>query len=212
MRVGLLLALLPSAALGGEVEVRVAGEGLSVRAHAAPLADVLDRVSRQTGMKVVYEGPPPRQAVTASLERRTPAEAVMGLLEGLGLNYVVVMDATGTRVETLLIAGASTGPRPASPAAAPTPPPFPPHEPEPPAEEAAEAEPEEQERPQDQPREPGQPAPFPQPVPPPPGLGAPVFPPPGQLNPRPPAPLTFPTPEPSPTPKPPEGAVRRPEQ
>ena len=42
---------------------------------------VLDRLARQTGMKVVYEGPAPRQLVTVSLKGRTPAEAVLSVLE-----------------------------------------------------------------------------------------------------------------------------------
>ena len=93
-----------------EVAVRVAGERVDVRATAAPLADVLDALAGKTGMEVVYEGSPPRQPVTLTLEGRTPAEAVLGILEGQGLNYALIADATGTRVQTLMVAGpAGTG-------------------------------------------------------------------------------------------------------
>lgn len=100
----LALAIL-AAPLGAEVDVRAVGGRIDVRASAAPLADVLARLSQQTGMNVIYDGPPPRQLVSATLERRTPAEAVLGILEGLGLNYAVALDSTGTRVQTLMMAG-----------------------------------------------------------------------------------------------------------
>ncbi len=98
------LAAVPAVA---EVEVRAANGRVDVHATNSPVADILERLSRQTGMKVVYEGAPPRQLVTATLEGRTPAEAVLGVLEGLGLNYAMVMDPTGTNVQTLLMTGAA---------------------------------------------------------------------------------------------------------
>jgi hypothetical protein len=89
---------------------------IDVTAAAASLADVLDRLARQTGMKIVYEGPAPRQLVTLSLVARSPAEAVTAILEGQGLNYALVLDRTATRVEKLLVTGtastaAGQGPR-----------------------------------------------------------------------------------------------------
>src|SRR6266446_3574256 len=73
-------------AAGAEINIRVAEGRVDLSTNAAPVADVLERLSKQTGMKVVYEGSPPRQLVSVSLAGRTPAEAVVGLLEGLGLN------------------------------------------------------------------------------------------------------------------------------
>jgi hypothetical protein len=99
-----LLALPASAA---DVSVRVADGRVDLSATAAPIADVLDRLSRQTGMKVVYEGPAPRQLVTVSLHGRSPTEAVLGLLEGQGLNYILIGDASGDRVQTLMMAGSA---------------------------------------------------------------------------------------------------------
>jgi hypothetical protein len=90
---------------GAEVVVRVTDERVDVDATAAPLAEVLDRLARQTGMEIVYEGAPPRQRITLALQGRSPAEAVQGILEGQGLNYALVADPTGTRVQTLLLAG-----------------------------------------------------------------------------------------------------------
>jgi hypothetical protein len=90
---------------------------VDLTATAAPLADVLDRLARQTGMKVVYEGPAPRQLVTLSLHGRTPAETVLAVFEGLGINYALVADATGARVQTLMVAGSA----PASSSSSPNP-------------------------------------------------------------------------------------------
>jgi len=117
----LLLGRMASA----DVDVQLRGGRVDVRATAAPLSQVLDRLARATGMKVVYQGAAPSVLVSLGLEGRTPAEAVFGVLEGLGLNYAFVLDATGSKVETLILAGAA-GAKTASasappPAAAPAP-------------------------------------------------------------------------------------------
>jgi len=85
--------------------VRVSGGQVDLTATAAPLADVLDRLARQTGMKVVYEGPAPRQLVTLAVHSRSPVETVLAVLEGQGLNFAMVADATGAGVSTLVLAG-----------------------------------------------------------------------------------------------------------
>jgi hypothetical protein len=143
-----LLGLALAAATSGGVEVRKSGDSIDVRATATPVSEVLDRLGRQIGMKVVYETAPPRQSITLSFEGRTPADAVFGILEGLGLNYALVMDPSGTRVQTLLIIGTaspSAGPPQSAgspaPAFVPRPGPLPaiPAEPELTDEEAAAA-------------------------------------------------------------------------
>jgi hypothetical protein len=107
----LLLAAFLAVPAAAEVTVRVlpatatTASHVELTARAAPLAEVLDRLGRQIGMKVVYEGASPRQLVTLSLQGRSPAETVLALLEGQGLNFALMSDATGTRVETLLVAG-----------------------------------------------------------------------------------------------------------
>ncbi len=111
-----LLALAPAAPGAAEVTVRVSGGRVDLTATAAPLGDVLDRLARQTGMKVVYEGPAPRHPVTLSIQGRTPAEAVLCVLEGSGVNFALVGDATGAGVQSLLVAGAA--PASAAPSAA----------------------------------------------------------------------------------------------
>jgi hypothetical protein len=96
---------------------------VSVRAEAAPLSEVLDRLAKQLGMKLTYEGAAPRVLVSAALENRTPAEAVLGVLEGLGLDYLARMDASGTRIDALIV---STSGASASAAGSPIRPPAPP--------------------------------------------------------------------------------------
>lgn len=116
----LLAGLLAGTAFAGEVQVRQSGELLDVVASAAPLQDVLARLSQQTGMKVVYDGTLPRTLVTATLPQRTPVEAVLALFEGLGINYALKTDAGGTRVDTLIVTGAAAA-SPSRGAAAPPP-------------------------------------------------------------------------------------------
>jgi hypothetical protein len=103
-----LLGFALAVAASGGVEIRNSGDRLDVRATATPVSEVLDRLGRQIGMKVVYETAPPRQSITLSFEGRTPADAVFGILEGLGLNYALLMDPSGTRVQTLLIIGTAS--------------------------------------------------------------------------------------------------------
>jgi type II secretory pathway component GspD/PulD (secretin) len=98
--VGLLLALVVPA--GAEVEVRVTGGRVDVNASKAPLSEVLHELAEQTGMKVVYEGPPPPELVTATFAGRSPVEAVNELLHERKLNYALAVEASG-RVATLVI-------------------------------------------------------------------------------------------------------------
>jgi hypothetical protein len=116
---GLLLA---ASAFAGDVDVRGTAAGrVSVRVTAAPLSEVLDRLARQTGMKVVYDGAPPRTLVRGrQVEDVTVAEAVVDVLEGLGVSYALRLDATGLKVDTLLVLGAvkaSSASRSSSPGA-----------------------------------------------------------------------------------------------
>jgi hypothetical protein len=107
----LTLAIVLATRFGAaQTEVRRVGETLDVRATAAPVAEVLDRIARETGMKVTYDGAPPRARVSVTLTGVTPAQAVLRVLEGQGLNYALRMDPRAVRVETLLmVAGSGAG-------------------------------------------------------------------------------------------------------
>jgi hypothetical protein len=103
-----LLALLLAAPVKPSLVVRQAPHGkIDVDARNATLSDILDRIGQKTGMKVVYEGPAPRQRITLTLRGRRPAEAVAEILQGQGLNYGLVLDSTQTRVAELLVSGAA---------------------------------------------------------------------------------------------------------
>lgn len=102
-----LATALPAAA---EVNVAVNDGRVDLSARSAPLADVLDRLARQIAMEVTYEGAPPRNLVTAALQSATPAQAVLSVLEGLGLNYAIQLDRTGRQVRTLLLITRTGGP------------------------------------------------------------------------------------------------------
>jgi len=116
------LLVLAATAFPDEIDLRATQAGrVSLKVGAAPLSEVLDRLARQTGMKVVYEGAPPRTVVRGrQIENVTPAEAVADVLEGLGVSYALRLDATGAKVDTLLVlsatkSGAGASPRPAVP-------------------------------------------------------------------------------------------------
>ncbi|HXB55094.1 MAG TPA: DUF4974 domain-containing protein [Vicinamibacteria bacterium] len=116
----LALLLLGVGRATAEVDIHSAGGRVDLRVSTAPLSDVLDRLSRETGTKVVYEGPPPRQLVSVSLQKRTPVEAVLSLLEGTGISFALRMDPSGTGCHTLIIVSApqgiaTTAPPPAAP-------------------------------------------------------------------------------------------------
>lgn len=194
--VALALATRASAA---EADVRVAGGRVEIKAVAAPVSQILDRLSQQTGMRVIYDGAPPRAVVSITRSYPTPAAAVMDVLLGLGLNYALMLDPTGTRVQTLMMVASSGGSAPAVPA---RPTPMMPAMPTPPPELAPDQDEKDEEEPparQEMPRRPGGP----------PGPG--MAPPPGVLPPGPtfmpgqpftvtPMPLQPPSPAPSPQP------------
>src|SRR5258705_6577481 len=76
---------------------------LTVRARAVPLVELLDRLSRETGMKLVYMGGRPSQAITVNIEGLPESEAVGRILEGLGLSYLFQLDPSRRRGVTLII-------------------------------------------------------------------------------------------------------------
>lgn len=100
-------------------------EGLRLSAQAAPLVEVLAELARHTGMRVLYEGPPPQNLISVDLQAKTPAEGLLELIEGLGLNYAAALDGRRGAIRTLLLIGAATGTSPPAPSTAPSPSPIP---------------------------------------------------------------------------------------
>ncbi len=92
-----------------EVHIQVNGKAIDLQATAAPLSEVLERLAKQTGMKVAFDGSAPRQLVTLSIRGRPLADTVLALFEGLGVNFALVTEADGAGVRSLVVTG-STAP------------------------------------------------------------------------------------------------------
>jgi hypothetical protein len=94
---------------GSEPEIRAAGGEVTIHARNLPLSQILDRLSQATGMDLTYEGARPTTPVTVSVEGISEAEAILKLMEGLGVSYVFRTDASGQRVDLLIVSGAGAG-------------------------------------------------------------------------------------------------------
>ncbi len=92
-----------------EPEIRAAGGEVTIRARNLPLSQILDRLSQATGMDLTYEGARPTTPVTVSVEGISEVEAILKLMEGLGVSYVFRTDASGQRVDLLIVSGAGAG-------------------------------------------------------------------------------------------------------
>jgi hypothetical protein len=103
-----LITVVGQASVGPAAEVKVAGGRIQIHATAVSVSEILDRLSRTTGMKVVYEGAPPTDRLTAAIDAGSETEALSRLLEGLGLTYAFKVDAGGRHVETLFVTNASS--------------------------------------------------------------------------------------------------------
>jgi hypothetical protein len=115
---GALLLLPAIEATTAEVRVQMSGTQVDLEATAAPLAEILDRLARLTGMELEFDGAAPRPLVTISLHGRSPAETVLAVLEGLGINFALIADDSGIQVEKLLVTGTASP----SSSSAPSPP------------------------------------------------------------------------------------------
>jgi hypothetical protein len=102
------VALATAAPAGSDVTV--SGDRVSVQVQAMPASAVLDRIARATGMKVTYEGGQPRALVTVERTNVTGQEAVLSVMEGLGLSYALMLDRSGQKVDTLLVLGGPARP------------------------------------------------------------------------------------------------------
>jgi hypothetical protein len=103
----IVLSLATPSLAAAAVEVQVNRGRVDVKTGGAPLAEVLERMERTVGFKVERQGSPPNPLVPAlEIHDRTPVEAILAILEGLGLNYAISLDDTGLRVEKLVLIGA----------------------------------------------------------------------------------------------------------
>ena len=65
---------------------------VSIRCHEASLSSIFESIQRETGIALTLEDPVKSKRVTADLTDVPVAQAVSRLLEGAGVNYIVMMD------------------------------------------------------------------------------------------------------------------------
>jgi hypothetical protein len=103
----LALAILPSG-VSAELYIKAQNERITVLASREPLSRVLKGIAQEAGIAVVYQSPAPSQLVTVALENVTPQEALIRLFDGQGLNYIFQLNASGTKVSMLIVAGTAS--------------------------------------------------------------------------------------------------------
>src|SRR5262245_11259916 len=99
----LFLVVVRPAGAAAEVVVQARAGRVDIIANNVPLAEVLGAVADRTGMTLRFDGAPPRALVTKSLRGYWPAEAVLELLSGQPLSYAIAGDASGHRIQTLIV-------------------------------------------------------------------------------------------------------------
>lgn len=92
-----------------ETQIRASDGAVTIHAQSLPLSQILDRLASATGMAVTYEGPRPSTPITMSVDGISETEAILKLMEGLGVSYVFRTDLTGERVDVLIVSGAGAG-------------------------------------------------------------------------------------------------------
>jgi hypothetical protein len=106
LAIALSLALPAASAVAEEIAVRVRADGrVDVRVTAAPRVAVLDHLASQTGITMTYQGPAPRGTVSLEAYGANHAQAVLDVLEGLGVDYAATTNPPGTRILSLVVAG-----------------------------------------------------------------------------------------------------------
>ena len=108
-------ALVVTGAAGlAEPLIRAVDGQVTIHADKMPLSQILDRLAASSGMKITYEGARPSMPVSMTVDGITETEAILRLMEGQGVSYVLATDPTGERVDTLIISGVGAG-RPVAP-------------------------------------------------------------------------------------------------
>lgn len=83
--------------------VTVQNGQVSADFSSQPLRQVLDTIKQQTNMKIVMDDSVASTPVSAKFENLPVASAIRKMLEGTGINYIVLADEDGS--ERLLISG-----------------------------------------------------------------------------------------------------------
>jgi hypothetical protein len=106
----LAAGLTAPAQAGGVPEVVYKDGLLAIQCADAPLARILDQVKAATGMEVIYEGAPASTRLTASIAGQPASLVLPRLLEGTGINYLLVADGVDPRrVATMYVGDRKAG-------------------------------------------------------------------------------------------------------
>jgi hypothetical protein len=90
------------------LDVRPDGR-IDLAARNALLPNVLDCLVERLALRLEYDGRPPPTAVSVALRGQTLAGAIVSILEGLGVNYLLGLDESQTNVDRLIVFGSSAG-------------------------------------------------------------------------------------------------------
>lgn len=111
-----------AASCGPAVTLERKADGrVDLSARGVTLVEVLRCLVEHAEFRLEYDGPAPRQTVSVDLRGETLAGAVESLLEGLGIDYLLGRDPTGTRIEQLIIFGSSRAAEPSRASTRPSP-------------------------------------------------------------------------------------------
>lgn len=118
---GAAFVLVSQASWAEPVEVTHRNGLISIRVKDAPLSSVFERIEEQTGIELTLEDEVKAKRLTANLADLPVAMAVARLLEGAGVNYIVMMDPRDWgRVDKIFVGAGGGGPaRAAGPVRAP---------------------------------------------------------------------------------------------
>jgi hypothetical protein len=95
MRIFLLLLLLLLTPVFVFANLQVENGKMSADLNSESLSNVLETLQQQTGMKVAIETEVGTQSISANFQNLPVAVGIKKLLEGTGINYVVIGDGQG---------------------------------------------------------------------------------------------------------------------
>jgi hypothetical protein len=90
---------------------------LSIQCADAPLTAVLEKVKAATGMELIWEGSAGNTRLTAQIAAQPVSLALPRLLEGTGINYLLLADRADPRRVATLYVGEATAAAPGTTAA-----------------------------------------------------------------------------------------------
>jgi len=108
---GAALLLVSQASWAQPVEVTHQNGLISIQCTDAPLSSVFEKIEQETGIELTLEDEVKSKKLTANLADLPVAMAVARVLEGVGVNYIVMMDPFDWgRVDKIFVGAGGGGP------------------------------------------------------------------------------------------------------